>query len=221
MAESFQSYWPSTAPLTVYADEAVGEPGVSLRRTDAIAGWHQVMSEWMRHPPQPPAWAANPRNYIWDVQRFAVKPFVWLDAAERLREGVLTWLDADTVTTRRVPDGFAADLLGEADVAYLGRKAMHPETGYVGFRLPQALPLLRWCVDAYETGRYREIRSGWTDCHVFRAGLDATGLLARDLTSDQHDGAWRSTVDAFALSPLGPYVTHLKGSARKAQAVSA
>jgi hypothetical protein len=158
---------------------------------------------------------------VWDAQRFAVKAFVWLAAAERLERGILTWLDADTVVEAPVPADLPASLLEGADVAYLGRgRTMHPETGAVFFRIPEALPLLRWCVDCYRFDWFRQLEFGWTDCHVLRAGLAATSTRARDLTSHLAP-AWNSSVDAFALSPLGPYVTHYKGTRRKREAAIA
>lgn len=158
--------------------------------------------------------AEKPTNYIWNARRYSVKPFIWLDAALRLGKGIVVWLDGDTVTVDPVPASLPADMLGDADVAYLGRGAMHPETGCVVFRVPESLLLLEWCRDAYRDGTFRSLTDGWTDCHVLRAGIQATDVHARDLTSHLVDG-WRSTHDAFALSPLGPYVRHYKGSQRK------
>lgn len=207
--KSLTRHWPG--PVSVYLDEPSRYPDADVQLTRDIPGWTTCRAQLLRENPT----AAKPTNYIWDAQRFAVKPFVWLDAAERLTCGVLVWLDGDTVTRAAVPDGFAESLLDDADVAYLGRGAMHPETGFVAFRIPEALPLLRWCCDVYQSGAYALLRDGWTDCHVLRAGLQSQGVSARNLTLGLHDGPWNSGVDAMGLSPLGPYVTHFKGSARK------
>jgi len=145
-----------------------------------------------------------------------VKPFVWHHAAKRVGRGIVAWLDADTVTTQTVPATIFEEMLGDADVAYLGRGQMHPENGCVVFRLPEAMPLVSWCRHAYMRTWYRKWTDGWTDCHALAAGLRAVpGVRARDLTSHVHQGEWRSWVDAFALSPLGPYVMHLKGARQK------
>lgn len=206
MIDSVRQYWP--VALTVYADATIAT------HADTVStGELGIPTAW----PSPPAHAGKPTNYIWDVGRFAVKAFVWADAATRLDHGFLTWLDADTITTAWVPSSFTADLMAGCDVAYLGRGAMHPETGYVGFRLPEALPLIQWCREAYVTGAYRDFTDGWTDCHVLRQGLRAVPRVrARDLTSHLIAGPWTSQVDAFALSPLGAYVTHLKGGRKRA-----
>jgi hypothetical protein len=107
-----------------------------------------------------------------------------------------------------------ADVLGDADVAYLGRGSMHPETGVVVFRVPDALPLLAWCCEVYRSGAFTSLE-GWTDCHVLRSGLLGCRERVRDLTSHTYDGRWNSSVDAVALSPFRPYLEHLKGTQRK------
>ena len=193
--------WDAAAPLVIYLDEPMHLP-VETRLTSEIPLWLQTRSQL---PNQNEA-ASRPEYYRWQARRFAVKPFVWLDAAEKLGSGVLTWLDGDTVTRRRIPDGFFVGLLEGADVAYLGRGPMHPETGYVGFRIPAALPLLRWCRDAYLTGAFRGL-DGWTDCHVLRAALRAVPVRATDLTSDRYVG----NSHIWPVSPLAPYLTHFKG----------
>lgn len=221
---SVRAFWPH--PLVVYLDKPLDWPGVRERMTYHIPGWLPTKEQLPSTRPDAPQtghdeWTRKPASYLWNAQRFAVKPFVWLDAAERLGNGLLAWLDGDTVTTNPVPASLIADLLWPYDVAYLGRGAMHPETGFVAFRLPQAMPLLRWCCDAYRQGGFREWSDGWTDCHALRAGIVACDVEAIDLTSHRLPwGEWRSHVDAFALSRIGPYVEHLKGQQRKRPAES-
>lgn len=204
MVDSVRQHWPSAA-LTIYADAPLATDAV--QRTTRDLDLPQV---W----PDPPTHAAKPRNYIWS-SRFAVKVFVWADAAARLGSGLLTWLDADTALRAPVPASFTASVLGRHAVAYLGRGAMHPETGYVAFRLPEAWPLLAWCRSAYTSGAFQSRTDGWTDSHILRAGLAATGVPARDLTSDAIAAPWTSRVDAFAQAPIAPYVVHYKGGASK------
>src|SRR5688572_20445249 len=85
--ESIVRHWPQ--PLDVYLDEKLPMPvGVRVDATDEIP---RYVSTRYRLPSINPA-ADKPLNYIWNAQRFAVKPFVWLAAAERLERGILTWL---------------------------------------------------------------------------------------------------------------------------------
>lgn len=213
MVRRFRKCWP--CPLVVYVDGPTTVKGVGRRLTSDIPGWLETRDRLPEVAPDPSWYKA--RGYLWNAKRWAVKPFVWLDAAEQMGEGVLTWLDGDTLTLSKVPQGWTVKLLGDADVAYLGRGAMHPETGYVGFRLPESLPLLRWCRDAYRDETFRSIQKGWTDCHVLRAGMKATRSKTRDLTPPVQR-YWTSRDDVMALSPVGRHVAHMKGKDRKREA---
>lgn len=221
-AAAWARYWPASTSFVVYTDGRCGLRGIEERSTEAIAEWTAIKEDWHCDPSvrgyRCEAYPDRTKfhEYVWDARRFAVKVFVWADAAARYSgTGVMTWLDGDTETMQPVPAGLTRDLLGDADVAYLGRGAMHPETGYVGFRLPEAWPLIAWCRDAYVSGQFRDLRDGWTDSHVLRAGLQAVSVRARDLTSERYAGEWRSGIDAMGLSPLGLYVTHYKGTQAK------
>jgi len=219
MVASVLAHWPATTPLVVYVDAEMALPGGEQRRTADLATWVACRQRWASDPlTQGLSTAAvvrtKPYTYQWDAYRFAVKVFVWRDAALRLGHGILTWLDGDTVTHRRIPAGWTASLLGGADVAYLGRATKHPETGYVGFRVPEALPLLEWCCDTYSSDRFRTLR-GWTDCHVLQAGLAALPELpARNLTATTTRPG-RSHI--WPYSPLASYVTHDKSRTRREQ----
>jgi hypothetical protein len=209
--DSVLAHWPD--PLVVYVDEPI-TLAAPTRLTWDMPDWLTTKAALPSMRPE----AEKPANYIWNARRFAVKAFVWADAAVRLERGILVWLDGDTQTTEAVPDGLIERLMDGVDVAYLGRGAMHPENGFVCFRIPEALPLLFWCREAYRSGSFRSWSDGWTDCHALRAGLAAVPVRARDLTSHTFDGEWRSGVDAFGRSPLGSFVKHFKGPKAKREA---
>jgi hypothetical protein len=198
-------------PLVVYLDVLRPIPGVELRLTGDMDDWLETKAQLpMRNPA-----ASRPDRYTWQAQRFAVKPFVWWDAALRLGSGVLMWLDGDTQAIATVPEKLPLSLLGDADVAFLGRQSMHPETGCVVFRIPEALMLLDWCRDAYLSGSFQSWKDGWTDCHALRRGMRETGIHARDLTSQSYIG--KSHI--WPASPLARYFHHYKGK-QKRQAVA-
>lgn len=216
---SVRAHWPH--PLTVYADAPIALD-VPVRLTTDMPGWVETKAGLPSSRPTArmtgyDEWTRKPTSYLWDAKRFAVKPFVWRDAAVQMGRGFVVWLDGDTVTTADVPHGFIADLMDDVDVAYLGRGAMHPDTGIVVFRIPEALPLLRWCREAYTSDAFTALHDGWTDCHVLRAGMRAVPVRAEDVTSHL-SSEWTSSVDAVALSPFGPYVTHRKGAKQKREA---
>jgi hypothetical protein len=214
MVASFRRYWPTTTPLVVYADVPTRLSGVIVRSTGELGEWMACRRRWAhdllvqgRSTPERPL--RKLYSYRYDARRFAVKAFVQRDAARQLGAGILTWLDGDTVTTATVPGGWAESLLDGADVAILGRGHMHPETGYVGFRIPEALPLLDWCGDTFASERFREL-PGWTDCHVLKAGIEALGVRVRDLTTPQYLRTHVSHV--WPASELSLYLRHDKGA---------
>jgi hypothetical protein len=215
----FAKYWPESIPLVLYADAPAVHDGCEVRYTKDIPDWSDLSARWQRDPAVH-GWSTDecPRekdhSYLWDAARFAVKVFVWRDAARQLGKGTLTWLDGDTETHARVHKQWPGQLLGDADVAYLGREPMHPETGYVGFRVPEALPLLNWCCEVYLSGDFRAMTDGWTDCHVFRAGLAAVKPKAVNLTPPRY----RDHSHVWPFSPLSRYVDHAKGVHRKRMA---
>ena len=215
MVQSVRQHWPASTTVVVYVDGPSRVPAALQRRTADLADWMACRRRWAGDPTvqgksTPTVPRSKPYSYRWDAYRFAVKLFVMRDAALRMGAGILTWLDGDTLTTRAIPAGWAASLLGDAAVAYLGRGSMHPETGYVGFRLPEALPLLEWCCDAYSSDRFRALH-GWTDCHILRAGIETVAVPARDLTGHRYDG--HSHI--WPVSPLASYVTHFKGAQKR------
>jgi hypothetical protein len=221
MVTTFLRSWPPEIPLVVYADAPTEIPGVEVRLTTALDEWVACRLRWagdlqVHGKSRNANPDGKPYHYRYDAARFAVKVFAWRDAARRMGAGILTWLDGDTVTTKRIRVGWTEQLLGGADLAYLGRGPMHPENGYVGFRIPEALPVLEWCAEAYSSERFRAIPHGWTDCHILRAALAAVPINAKDLTSHQYAG----TSHIWPRSPLAAYVTHHKGQREKRQAIA-
>jgi hypothetical protein len=216
--KTFVRHWEDAqSRLVVYADDPMAHPKIQVRYTDTIPEWHALKARW-QHDPSVHGWSTKeyPRkktySYLWDAARFAVKVFVWRDAARRLSRGTLTWLDGDTQTMRHVSSGWPRTLLGHSDVAYLGRGPMHPETGYVGFRVPEALPLLDWCCDAYLSDNFKSLKDGWTDCHVLRAGLRVVpSVRSLDLTKGRYIG----DSNIWQMSPLASRLDHAKGTRRK------
>jgi hypothetical protein len=215
--KSFHRHWDEAWDrLVLYADAPMVHPKLTVRYTGDIPEWAELSARW-KSDPSVHGWATPdyPRSkhhsYVWDAARFAVKVFVWRDAAVKLGRGTLTWLDGDTRTKGEVTREWPRSLLGRADVAYLGRGPMHPETGYVGFRIPQALPLLDWCCDAYLSERFRTMTDGWTDCHILRAGLKAVPVRSVDLTRGRYSG----DSNIWPSSPLASRLDHAKGVQRK------
>lgn len=82
-------------------------------------------------------------NYRYDMMKFARMIYVMWAEAHRDPTGRMVWLDGDCVLRKQLPDDFIDRSLPDGyDYAYLGRQKKYSETGYLVFRLPEALPIL-------------------------------------------------------------------------------
>ena len=122
----------------------------------------------------------------------------------------LIWIDADTITKKKFPKKELLKILGNCEIAHLGRTAIdYSETGFIAFKF-DSLRTKDFMVDfeaTYLSGEvfgYRE----WTDAFVFTRLLKLHtlhGLIANDLSLGCKD------LNAFEASPLIEYLYHKKG----------
>lgn len=131
------------------------------------------------------------------------------------------WLDADTITKKEVTKEFLAGLLDEkADVIRLGRNGVtaYSETSFIAFRNNErARTLIEKLAATYLLHEYR-FYSEWHDGFVFERLLNLSilgdKLSAKNLTPGVTD------LDAFGVSPLAPYMEHLKGNKKEGGMIS-
>jgi len=164
-----------------------------------------------------------PYNWRLDAVKWCHKVYALTDRAFKMMEENtnpeepqwLVWLDADTVTTKRL-DKSSVDkwLPNKASLVHLGRKDVdYSETSFMGFNLQyhdacSILADLRGCYTIGETISYRE----WHDGFIFERLLNiykAHGMIVNNL-SENCKG-----LTAFMQSPLSEYFTHFKGNLKK------
>jgi hypothetical protein len=228
--ETFDRHAAGEIDLVVYAEAPVPHhPGGSLEvrplfgidlAADFIDKFKDDKLASGREPT--PAWKAKDRadgySFKTDAVKFCRKVFAIADAADRIRRSragdeMLVWLDADVVTHARVPTKLFADILGNDDVAYLGRDGTHSECGFLAFRLPAALPLILQWQHFYESGTFLRARE-WHDSFLFdRAREQVPGLRYHNLTPGGRGHVWFQ-------SPLAQCFDHCKGPDRKAAGFS-
>lgn len=223
--ETFDRYAGGEIDLLVYAEHnfphnpegrmevrALFDVKVCADFIDCYAGNHRAAG---REPTA--AWKRKDRDagysFKTDAVKFCRKVFAVADAARRMQEpGVLVWLDADVVSLERFSSEFFIDLLGDADVAYLGRDGVHSECGFLAFRLPIALSMIRVWEAYYESGRFLD-QVEWHDSYLFDlARQSRPHVKYRNLTPGGRGHVWVN-------SPLGRHFDHLKGE-RKAMGYS-
>lgn len=210
--ETFDRYWPSSVRLIAYVEEKVDLPRGECRLLSEIPG----CMEFLERNDTPMARGREPhkdwfekdiRNgytFRFDAWKFCRQGFIPYHAAQGL-EGTMIWLDADVVTFRPVPEGFIEQIV-KADVTYLGRKK-HSEIGFVGYRLPAAMPLLKRFYDYYNTDEVFSLRE-WHSAYVFDRAREESGVDEHNMTPGDKGNVWNNT-------PLRKYMAHLKGNLKK------
>lgn len=204
-------FWPLTWRRVVYGQRPrlFDDTNVEFRpertaEVDALAPPHVLESAGRVAKG---CWTSKERqggySFRTDARRFAWKAFALLDAARRQETGILVWLDADVRTHARPPEELWRTLLDGAQVSWLDRSPVYPETGCVIFRLP--------CAAFFEDYR-RQYQDRllfnlpqWHDAYVFHTIVSNDPLRA---WRPYHHGNWET-------SPLAPYLIHEKGFVRK------
>lgn len=122
-------------------------------------------------------------SYRFDAHKFCKMVYTMAAAAHRIGTGYMIWLDGDTVVRQTIPADMAEQTLpGDCDYAYLGREPKHTETGYLVFRLPEALPVLDAWVEFYESGSFLEQKE-WHSAYLFdRAREKCPDVKGHNLT---------------------------------------
>lgn len=218
---SWYQHWPNNYGMTVYVEHNSG-----LRQTiDArsMPEWCGFQQRWAHDPcacgtkPVPGvAWKSKyvraGYNFRYDAVKFSKMALYTGDSAARLctrhDSAFLVWLDGDVETVKDIPADFVQTLLVDCDCVYLGRRGYHSDTGFVAFRLPQALPLATAWADFYVNDTFLAEQE-WHSAYLFdRARERCPEVRCKDIADRDRDYYWQG-------SPLGPYLVHHKGK-RKA-----
>lgn len=230
--ETWIEHWPKSIGLTVYYE------GKEFEGFDFPAGISWVPIEMveflgdfldnLRFPIQ-----QGIVGHQYDINfdaRMGRKAFMQVYAARKYG-GKVFWIDADTITTKSVPETFLDNCLPDDKFCcFLGRDGWYfTESGFLGFNSehPVAKEFFRNYVHLFITGviftqapTYNEkgqlISGGWHDCVAFDsvrhlAGMNGFGDAFLNLAADVPAG----TMHPFQQSAPGEYMKHLKGVKRK------
>lgn len=214
--DTFERHWPWTVDLVAYVEDEQTHPRAEARSLWATEGCAEFLT---RHDGDQsahgnvckPCWSKNDirkgRSYRTDAMKFCRKPFAIRDAARRIDDGILVWIDADVVTTAAIPPNFVERLLDHKECAYLGRTRTHSECGFLAFDLPKALPLIEDWTGAYQSDEVFEMKEQH-DSYVFDVCRERGKVRSTNITPNGRGHVWFQ-------SPLGQYMDHLKGEERK------
>ncbi len=204
--EAYRKYWKT--PLTVYYEGGT-LPWRTFGRNSKGYNLYDDPEcvEFLKHAPP------DGKDYRFCVNRFARKVFA-ITNPQNFDCDYLIWLDADTITKKRVTKKFLDSICPELRVAsYLGRTEWHhSECGFVVYNLKYSgkefLAVFR---EIYTSGKIYDYLE-WHDSYIFdrvREGFGKHPPPFRNLSPNAKG------LDAWGASPLADYMVHHKGPQAK------
>lgn len=190
--------------------------GVEQREQEDIPGFKEFLNKWVGNDlvagrqPIPGKWKSRELqvgySYKWDAWKFMRMVAVMHHAAHAQGEGIMIWLDGDNVIRGKSPrDLFTRWLPDDCDYAYLGREPKHTETGFVAFRLPEALPILDAWYAYYTEGTFLQ-EEEWHSAYLFdRAREQFPEIKGHNLTPG-------GSGHVIFQCSVGDWTMHNKGS---------
>lgn len=214
---SFTQYWPREDRIIFYTEKSVeigrGE-NRSVWECDGLRGFVDTYSKELSACGREPSlrWKEKERrngySYRFDAVKFCKQLFYPEHAAASVEDGeLLVWFDADVEAFKPVPQSLVVDLIGDAQLAYLGRGERHSELGFWAVRLdPMTRQFLSQLSGTYRSSKVFSLTE-WHSAFVFdavRRLFEKRGLRTRDLTPGGTGHVW------FQCA-LGRYTDHMKG----------
>ncbi len=213
----FHEYWPKEIDIKI-----IGEQPELLPRGEFIAleDCDTIRNFLIRHKDNKQVsgaeivigWNERERrekySYRYDAYKFCRMAMIPYTALQYIEENTeyLIWLDGDVFTDTRIPEGFLESLLmKDTYVAYLGRKT-HSDTGFVLFKLPEAVPLIKLWHDTYANDLFFALQQ-WHSAYTFDACREIIGLMETNITP-------QGRKHVFVQSPLNKYLDHMKGAGK-------
>ena len=220
--ESFKKFWPKKVKLYAFyhdgdlPEDAPTATNITYRKLNQ----EDMLKFKERHKDKN---GGSPYNYRLDAIKFCHKVFALTGMAEELRinkskQKWLFWLDADTVSKKKLPLKEIKNWLDEdTDIVYLGRKAIdYCESSFLAFNMDKVpshvfLEDFRSLYLSGELFGYREWHDGFAFERLLRMHQQH-GLRTHNLTPECDD------LQAFNSSPLAEYLHHFKGPEKEGHA---
>jgi hypothetical protein len=148
-------------------------------------------------------------NYNFDAWKFCRKSFVQFDALKN-HQGKVLWLDADTVTRKKVTKGWIDGIYSDAGLVVLDRAGFHCESGFVGFdtEAPGFGDFLAKYIEVYRKGVLFTLER-WHDCAAIDWARAFKLVKEKNLSPFWKAGDDLSVWDKSVLQEV---MTHNKGA---------
>lgn len=230
MIDTFDQYWPTDVKLICYAEDCVPRvPSARVEVRDLHASSPDLVAFKTRHRNNPVANGEvmkdtgvpyKDNHFKWDAVRFSNKVFAILHAIETVDTDWVIWLDADTLTHSPVPDTLLPEICNAKALAcYLGRREKyHSECGWVAYNRRHGMihDFMKMWRDLYVLDTIFELRE-YHDSFLFdelrKWFQTERGVRFHNMTPVPPNE--KGPGHPFIASPLGRYMDHLKGDARK------
>lgn len=212
---SFDRRWPKGVELHVFVEQPTPMPREAEHSLWAIPGAlefnarHRADYRFHGLVPQPcwkPREVARGYSFKTDAYKFWKQIMIPEAAARTLNDGdILVWLDGDVDTTSEVPESFVPEMLGHAELAFLGRTNSHSEIGFWAVRInDRTRAFLHAIAEQYRTDRFADLPE-WHSAYVWDHVRLQSGLEERNLVRPGLRGhVWPHT-------PLARHLRHDKG----------
>lgn len=218
--KSFDRFWPQSVELVVYVEEPTTMPRNAERSLWSIPGalqfHHRHKDDLVVHGRVPNSrWKQREReagySFKFDAMKFwkqiMIPQAAMFDGAHSfMSEGdILVWLDGDVETIAAVPEDLIPNLLGSAEVVFLGREPKHSEIGFWAVRVNEKTAI--FLNDIAAMYRHDAVFNlpEWHSAFVWDHVRRQTGMRESNLSAGKHGHVWPNT-------RLGGYMRHDKGA---------
>lgn len=217
MARSVVKHWHD-AHLIVYGEAGRPDDCPNVAEWRLLPAWHSVFKSHHRYNAAAHGKGSGRYNFRFDCVRFSHKIAALVDAAERLDEGLMIWVDADTVTDKDIfPPDVERWRAGSGYISWLDRAKLYPECGFMVFE----------CSHYYHQAFWREMRMIYERGRCFDYAQTHDSFIMWEyvkrcvklnLIDEPHSlsGEHRDKHHVFVHSELGKYMDHFKGARKVA-----
>ena len=219
--ESFIKFWPYEFELYVYLEDMHFEsPDPRIKIFDL----HREIPELVEFK------NINDKNiyrgffygkydYRLDAIKFSNKSFVMWHTFKISIRRYLIWLDADVNTFLNIPSSFIAAIMRDKFyMAYLGRRCIHSETGFIVFdrSSEEAVQVISMLHELYVENKIFSLQE-WTDSFAIDFCRNVVELRSEKKSNNLN---LFHSMHPFINSAPGLFMDHMKGSERKSNAGS-
>jgi len=219
--KTFREFWPKSVKLAVYFEgkdfPEMDTENVEWRRIEEVQGY----KKWNHDTSQFPFMRGlTPNGY--DIQHDAGmvrKPLIQIHSCN-VFGGKVFWIDVDTITHQKVPEGWLDELLPDDKFSvFLGREWgddpnewVYTESGFLGFNSEHPLfeTFMRSYWEIFRSGLFLTLK-GWHDCYGYDAVRHLVNMSEHFVDLSSH----LQTMHPFINSTLGTYLDHTKGPRKK------